>query len=189
MKKFSLIVVALSAWISAAQAAPIAQVDQITLSGATYPGDQWILTLSAPIVYTMTYTVPLGADFGCNICNVTAGWGASINADAVLSTVLTASYDVWDGVSVNEFGAADYDPIILLTALIPGQPFLAAVAVIDGFDGGNPLPVGVNITTLVPASNDPPMAVPASSSLVLLIFGLLLCGASRFFRIKHALLD
>ncbi|MEQ1935605.1 MAG: hypothetical protein ABL962_17230 [Fimbriimonadaceae bacterium] len=155
-------------------AAPIAQVDQITLSGATYPGDQWTLSLTNPGPYSFTYTVPAGADFGCNICNVVAGWGATINADPILNSLFTATYQIWDGVSF-------YNPVITLSGDTPGQSWTAFVSVVDGYAGGNPLPLGVSISTVVQAYNDPPPtnSVPIAPPILLLMTGLGLIAMYR----------
>jgi hypothetical protein len=166
-------------WLpSFAIAAPVSQVDQIQLSGRTYHQDTWTLSISSPIIADVTYTATFGDEAGCNICNVTVHWGEAINDDPVISTLLAASYLIWDGVS-------SYDPIITLTSLTPGVPFTASVSVLDfSNDDGSfeDEPPGVSIVTVTAAFADP---IPEPDGFAVFALALGLLGASQLRR-RHS---
>ena len=161
--------------LSAAKAMPVQQVDRISIDQTAYStlGDQFTLSVSGPVNATVTYT--LNNIVGCNLCNAIVGWGNAINNEPVLGAFLTASFDVWDGVSTIPFNAvqiADYDPTILLTANTPGVAFTSAVSIVFGTPIRDPNNIGsaeleATVTTIVS-----PIPAPGAA----LIFGLGVVG-------------
>jgi hypothetical protein len=160
------------------------QVDKIQLppDAFTSTGDQYSLSITGPITSTVTIELVPADIVGCNLCNATVKWGEAINDDPVMSGFLTATYDVWDGVSVVPFGGgtrADYDPAILLTANAVGVEFFSSVWVLSA---GNPktnpnfTDLAVSVSTIVPAQ----ATVPIPPALWLFGSGLLgLVGMAR----------
>lgn len=154
-------------------AGPVSQVDRITLGGPTYQGDQWTLNLLGPVTATVTYITTVADVAGCNICNVTAHWGAAINADPGMSSFLTASYLVWDEVS-------PYDSVINLTANTPGISFTATVSVTEASDNdfNETEPLTVSIVTVADAS----LHVPEPATAFILGLALVIAASARYRR-------
>ena len=175
LKVLSILVV-LAVWELPVSAAPISQVDRIEISNPAYvtSGDTFSLTVTGPINSTATFQ--LTNLLGCNLCNATVGWGNAINSDPVLGAFLTATFDVWDGVSTVPFGSisvADYDPIIYLTANTPGVAFNSSVSVSYGTPIRDPdnrgfVDLEVSVSTITEA-----VAVSEPAGLVVFSIGLL----------------
>jgi hypothetical protein len=164
------------------------QVDLIQLDPDAYTnlGDEYSLTVTGPI--TSTVTINLSSNAGCNICNAVVQWGTAINNDPVMSSFLTATYDVWDGISVVDFGngtvRADYDPAIYLTANTAGVKFFsdASVLSLTNIPVTNPsfVDLSVEVSTVTPAR----ISVPEPSTLALFMIGLLGLGLFKQSRIR-----
>lgn len=146
-------------------AMPIAnQVDMIQLPPDAYTsvGDRYTVAVSGPIESTIEIELGSGDISGCNLCNATVRFGNAINADPVMSSFLTATFNVWDGVSVVPFGdgtfRADYDPVIYLTANLPGIPFVTTASVFSASTTADPrfVDLSVVVSTLVPAVTQVP---------------------------------
>ena len=147
--------------------AHVYQVDKIEVPPDAYTniGDQYSLSITGPI--TSTVTINLSSNSGCNLCNAIVQWGNAINNDPIMSSFLTATFDVWDGVSEVPLGGgnnrADYDSSIYLTANTAGVEFFSTASVLSLTSIAKTLPyfsdLSVSITTIVPAHVVP---VPAA---------------------------
>lgn len=161
------------------------QVDKIQVPPDAYTnvGDQYFLSISGPITSTVSIEVTGDDIIGCNLCNAIVKWGQAINDDPVMGAFLTATYDVWDGVSVVPFGGgtfrADYDPFILLTANTAGVEFDSSVWVISSglVPKTNPsfTDLTVSVETITPAIS----AIPESPTLALMGLGLAIMRVAR----------
>jgi len=154
------------------------QVDKIQISPDAYTnvGDQYSLNIAGPI--TSTVTINLASNAGCNLCNAIVQWGTAINNDPVMSSFLTATYDVWDGVSVVPLGGgynrADFDAGIYLTANTAGVEFFSSASVLSLTGIPKTLPyftdLSISVSTITPAIS----SVPEPSAFFLLGIGLIL---------------
>ena len=150
------------------------QVDQINvpIDAYTNVGDLYSLTVTGPV--TSTVAIRLASNAGCNLCNAIVQWGTAINNDPILSNFLTATYSVWDGVSVIPFGSggtiANYDASIFLTAKTAGVEFFSTVSAtsLTGISKTNPnfSNLSVSVRTIVSAH------VPVSEPPLMMLFSL-----------------
>ena len=119
---------------------PLAQIDEILMTGPTYAGDQWTVFFSSPVEASVTYVTTAGDTVGSNITNAANNWAAAINVHPVASTVVSATAEL-----IPEVGAK-----VTLTGVQPGEAFSATVLVIENCDCdyNESAPLTVSITTV-----------------------------------------
>jgi VCBS repeat-containing protein len=116
-----------------------AQVTTVVLNGSTYRGDVWTLDVSGPVNATISYTVSADDEVGANSGNAAMNWAAKINADPVLSSLLTAVGD-YAGHKITltaKQAGISFDPTVTVTDASPHDnsavyPISASVMTVNG---------------------------------------------------------